>query len=261
MIELLQFRHSPYNEKVRWALDLKGVAHRRRSLLPGPHLITVRRLTGRTTTPVLMDDGRPIDESARIVEWLDARYEKPALLPRDPALREEALRIQRWFDDEITPRLRRAVLDALLRQPSYFARMFADGAPAWKRRAYALAVPLAAPVVRKGNGISGAAAVEDGLRAASEALDFVAERSRATGYLVGDAFSLADVTAAATLATVVRPLASPMACPQPVGSAFRALMDRFADHPGAAWVRAIYARHRGATTDFDGSSATTGAPR
>jgi hypothetical protein len=27
MIELLQFRHSPYNEKVRWALDLKRVPH------------------------------------------------------------------------------------------------------------------------------------------------------------------------------------------------------------------------------------------
>jgi glutathione S-transferase len=259
MIELLQFRHSPYNEKVRWALDLKGVAHRRRSLLPGPHLVTVRRLTGHTMTPVLVHDGSPIDGSARIIEWLEARYQAPALLPAEQVLRAEALRIQRWFDDEITPRLRRAVLDALLRQPSYFACLFAEGAPVWKQRAYALAVPLAAPVVRKGNGITGPAAVEDGLKAANEALDFVAERGRATRYLVGKAFSLADVTAASTLATVVRPLASPMSCPQPVASGFRALMDRFANHPGAEWVRAIYARHRGSSADFDGSSATTGA--
>ena len=74
MIELLQFRHSPYNERVRWALDLKRVPHRRRGLLPGPHLATVRRLTGRTTTPVLRHDGQPIVGSARIIEWLDARY-------------------------------------------------------------------------------------------------------------------------------------------------------------------------------------------
>jgi len=256
MIELLQFRHSPYNEKVRWALDLKRVPHRRRSLLPGPHLATVRRLTGRTTTPVLLHDGQPIDGSARIIEWLDARYAVPALLPDDPALRDEALRIQRWFDDEITPRLRRVVLDALLRQPSYFARIFADGAPAWKQRAYALAVPLAAPLVRRGNGITGPASIEDGVRAANEALDFIAERGGATGYLVGASFSVADLTAASTLATVVRPTASPMSCPQPVSSGFRALIDRFAEHPGASWVRAIYARHRAATTDFDGPSAT-----
>jgi glutathione S-transferase len=42
MIELLQFRHSPYNEKVRWALDLKRLPHRRRSLLPGPHMGVVK---------------------------------------------------------------------------------------------------------------------------------------------------------------------------------------------------------------------------
>jgi glutathione S-transferase len=51
MIELLQFRHSPYNEKVRWALDLKRVPHRRRSLLPGPHMGVVKKLTGRATSP------------------------------------------------------------------------------------------------------------------------------------------------------------------------------------------------------------------
>ena len=46
MIELLQVRHSPYNEKVRWALDAKRVPHRRRSLLPGPHMGGVTTLTG-----------------------------------------------------------------------------------------------------------------------------------------------------------------------------------------------------------------------
>ena len=32
----------------------------------------------------------------------------------------------------------------------------------------------------------------------------------------------------------------------------KALMERYADHPGAQWVRRIYAAHRGATADFDG---------
>jgi hypothetical protein len=31
-------------------------------------------------------------------------------------------------------------------------------------------------------------------------------------------------------------------------------MERYAAHPGAAWVRAIYAKHRGARCDFDGAS-------
>ena len=45
-----------------------------------------------------------------------------------------------------------------------------------------------------------------------------------------------------------------MSCPQPVARGFRKLMDRHVDHPGAAWVRRIYERHRGAQRDFDGPS-------
>jgi len=254
MLELLQFRHSPYGEKVRWALDLKHVPHRRRSLLPGPHMATVKRLTGHTFTPVLLHDGTALDGSARILDWLEAHCAAPALMPADPALRDEAQRIQRWFDEDLTPRIRRPVLEALLQQPGYFARIFADGAPAAKRLAYACVVPFAAPLVRKGNGITGADAVEDGLRAATAGLDFVAARSAATGYLCGRAFSVADLTAASTLAVLIRPVDSPMACPQPVARSTRELMDRYAGHPGAAWVRRMYSQHRGARCDFDGPS-------
>jgi glutathione S-transferase len=254
MIELLQFRHSPYNEKVRWALDLKQVPHRRRSLLPGPHLATVRKLTGHTHTPVILADGQAIDGSARILEWLEARWPQPALMPAEAAQRAEALRIQQWFDEDLTPRIRRTVLDALLHQPIAFAGVFADGRPPLQRRAYAMAVPLAAPLIRKGNGITGPASVEDGLQAARQALDFVAERGGAEGCLVGDRFSLADLTAGATLAVLAQPPDSPMAGPQPHGAAFAALLQRFAAHPGIAWTRQLYARHRGASRDFDGPS-------
>jgi glutathione S-transferase len=254
MIELLQFRHSPYNEKARWALDLKHVPHRRRSLLPGPHMATVRKLTGRTHTPVLLADGQALDGSADILQWLETRWPQPALFPAGAADRAEALRIQQWFDDDLTPRIRRSVLDALLRQPTAFADVFGDGRPALQRLAYACAVPLAAPLIRKGNGIDGPARVADGHRAAEQALDFVAQRAGADGYLAGQAFSLADLTAGATLAVLAQPPDSPMAGPQPCGAAFAALLQRFAAHPAIAWTRQLYARHRGASRDFDGPS-------
>ena len=254
MIELLQFRHSPYNEKVRWALDIKRVPHRRRSLLPGPHVATVRKLTGHTHTPVIVADGQAIDGSARILEWIEARWPQPALFPTDATERAEAQRIQQWFDEDLTPRIRRAALDALLRQPTAFAGVFGDGRSQVARLAYACAVPLAAPLVRKGNGIAGEASVEDGLRAAQQALDFVAERAGDDGYLVGARFGLADLTAGSTLSVLAQPPGSPMAGPQPYGAAFAALLQRFAAHPAIAWTRQLYARHRGASGDFDGPS-------
>jgi glutathione S-transferase len=254
MIELLQFRHSPYNEKARWALDLKQVPHRRRSLLPGPHVATVRKLSGHTHTPLILADGQAIDGSARILQWLEERWPQPALFPAGAADLAEALRIQQWFDDDLTPRIRRSVLDALLQQPKAFADVFGDGRPALQRLAYACAVPLAAPLIRKGNGIDGPASVADGHRAAEEALDFVARRAGADGYLVGNAFSLADLTAGSTLAVLAQPPDSPMAGPQPFGAAFADLMQRFAAHPAIAWTRQLYRRHRGARRDFDGMS-------
>lgn len=254
MLELLQFRHSPYNEKVRWVLDLKRIAHRRRSLLPGPHVPIVRRLTGRTQTPVLVHGRIATDGSADIIAWLELGNAVPPLLPSDRLEREEVLRIQHWFDDDLTPRIRRPVLAALLANPRYFARVFGEALSPIAQAAYALVVPLAAPLVRKGNGITGDAALDDGLHAAQEALNFVAERSHATGYLVGATFTLADITAASSLATLVRPTDSPMECPEPVGEAFQALMAQFTGHPGAQWVRTIYAKHRGAKRDFEGES-------
>ncbi|MEE8556725.1 MAG: glutathione S-transferase N-terminal domain-containing protein [Myxococcota bacterium] len=72
--ELLQFPYSHFNEKARWALDLKRVPHTRRSLLPGPHAVTVQRLTGQTTVPVLRLGEEIIDGSARIIDTLEKHW-------------------------------------------------------------------------------------------------------------------------------------------------------------------------------------------
>jgi hypothetical protein len=39
-----QFRAWHFNEKVRWALDWKWIAHTRRTLLPGWHIPRVPRI-------------------------------------------------------------------------------------------------------------------------------------------------------------------------------------------------------------------------
>jgi glutathione S-transferase len=253
-MELFQFRYSPYNEKVRWALDFKRVPHTRRSLLPGPHLPVIKRMTGGTGTPVLRHKAGVVDGSARILDWLEQHHPSPALYPADPAERDEALRIQAWFDDDITPRIRRAVLSALLESPGYWAEVFGDGRSRLAKTAYGWLVPLAKPLICKGNGITGPASVADGYAAVGQALDFVAAR-RGAGYLAGDRFSLADLAAASTLAVAVDPGDSPMMRPRPMSAAFAALVQRFSAHPGASWVRDIYTRHRMATADFEGRSS------
>ena len=53
---LWHLKVSPYNEKVRWALDHKGVPHLRRAAMPGSHRSVARRLGTGDTFPVLVMD-------------------------------------------------------------------------------------------------------------------------------------------------------------------------------------------------------------
>jgi len=154
-IELLHFRFSPYNEKVRWALDLKRVPHLRRSLLPGPHFRTVRPLTGQSATPILRVEDRWIAGSSLILDILDARYPTPPLYPADPRLREEAIEVERVFDEELGPRVRRALLATLIEDAGYITRVFGGDKPAYIRLPYRLTFPFAKGLIARGNGITG----------------------------------------------------------------------------------------------------------
>jgi glutathione S-transferase len=80
--------------------------------------------------------------------------------------------------------------------------------------------------------------------ATEAALALVAKRSRETGYLVGDAFSIADLCAAALLAPSANPGDSPMEQPLPRPAKLASWLMRWNDHPGVAWVREMYRAHR-----------------
>jgi glutathione S-transferase len=245
-IELIQFRYSHFNEKARWGLDWKGVPHKRRSLLPGPHMPTVRRLTGQTATPVVRFGQRVVHGSARILEHLEARYPDPPLLPRDPAQRRRALEIQAHFDDVVGPAVRCALFSELLDEPDYLCAMFASGKPRLTRALYRASFPLAKPLMRKANGVTSRAAIDAAFDATNAALDFVAAEAGDRAYLAGSAFSVADLAAASLLAVCTNPDHPDMKRPEPMPESVRSWLARWDRHPGSAWVREMYARHRGA---------------
>src|SRR5919202_6681449 len=90
---------SHYNEKARWALDHKGVAHIRRAVTPGLQELTARRLRAGRTVPVLEMDGRAIGDSTKIVEAIELRWPAPPLYPADPEQRRRALDLEDYFDE------------------------------------------------------------------------------------------------------------------------------------------------------------------
>jgi glutathione S-transferase len=83
---LWQIEISHYSEKVRWALEYKGIDHVRRTPLPGTHIPIALALTrgAQPTVPVLTVDGRAIGDSTAIIAALEERYPEPPLYPEDP---------------------------------------------------------------------------------------------------------------------------------------------------------------------------------
>ena len=94
---LWQYSFSNYNEKARWALDYKGIRHRRRSIMPGGPLgLWMSR--GDRTLPVVDLDGRRVMDSTAIIAALEERQAEPVLYPPDPDERRRALELEDFFD-------------------------------------------------------------------------------------------------------------------------------------------------------------------
>jgi glutathione S-transferase len=244
-LELFQFRFSHYNEKVRWALDYKGLPHRRTDLLPGPHRSFVRKLTGTSQTPVLRMDTEYVAGSADIIERLELIFTAaPTLYPTDPQARGRALELARHFDFVVGPAARIAVFVAMLDTPDYVARLFSQGQQ-WQRRAmYRAVFPFVKGPIRRANGITGREAIADAERLLAQNMDSLAKLTYKSRYLAGGEFSVADLTAAALLAPVIDPPHPDMQKPQPLPARLAELTAKWQDHPAGRWVLDIYERHR-----------------
>jgi glutathione S-transferase len=241
--ELYQFSVSHFNEKARWALDYKKVEHVRHSLLPGPHKVKIKRMTGQEQVPVLRDAGRIVAGSAEIIDHLERQNGAAALYPADPATRERALAIQRRFDDEVGPAIRLAMFHELLEDQAYFVRMFTWDQPWLARTGYRAMFPLVKVLMSKEMRLT-AENAEKARAVTKDAFDFVARESAGSGYLAGDSFSVADLAAASLLAPGVEFERSPFRYPEPYSPVLRKWWARWGDHSGAEWVRTMFARHR-----------------
>lgn len=244
-IELLQFRHSHFNEKVRWALDYKGIEHVRTDLLPGPHRRLVQSLTGQTATPVLRLGNEYIAGSAQIIERLERAFpDTPRLIPADAQTRGRALEFQRHFDHILGPAVRVLVFAAMLDDRSYVPRLFSSTQPMPTRIVYQAVFPFMRKLIAKGNGLDRAHAVEQAERQVIDNMATLERYARRGPYLAGDGFSVADLTAAALIAPLVNPDHPDMSLPTPMPAPLAALIAHWRTHHAAQWALGMYTEHR-----------------
>lgn len=243
-IILHQFRASHFNDKVRWALAFKGLVHQRNTLLPGPHQGTIRKLSGQTSTPVLELDGRAIAGSAAIIDALEQRVPSPALYPADTKERQDALDIQSRFDRDLGPATRTIVFTVFVNELGYLARTFGGEASAVQRGVYRLVLSLVKPMMAKTNGVTDPENVKHCSVITQQALDWIAERTAQQKFLVGESFSVADLTAAALLSPIMQLEHPDMRPAAPVPAALEAMWSEWKNHPPIHWAKGIYRDHR-----------------
>ena len=102
MITLYQFATSPFTEKVRRALNYKGVAFAThevaRAKVPEGEYAAVSP-TGKF--PAIVDDGLSVWDSTDIVRHLEAKQTQPSLIPDDPREAALAHAIEEWADESL----------------------------------------------------------------------------------------------------------------------------------------------------------------
>jgi glutathione S-transferase len=81
------------------------------------------------------------------------------------------------------------------------------------------------------------------------ALDRLEAELQPSGYLVGDRFSVADLTAAALLTPIVMPKEFPYPMITPLPPAAQAYRDRYAGRRAFQWAEEMYRRHRGRSAE------------
>lgn len=208
MADLISLPYSPWSDKAKWALAVRGVDVRVRNYAPIVGEPRLRRLLGRwrgpVTVPVLVDGDTVLGDSLDIARWADARGDGPTLFPdnadveRYNALGERALACGRALS-----------LPRVMRDPDATAELVPGGL---RRRIG----PLASPVGRLGvwrtwRKHGGHRQPEDAHRQAFREIllqlraDLAASPSTATPKTLFATFTYADIVMAEAIAYLVPP--------------------------------------------------------
>jgi glutathione S-transferase len=243
VLKLLQFEMSHFCEKARWTLDYKRIAYEKDTLLPGFHVPRVKRLTGQQSVPVLEtpDEGY-VFGSDRIAAYAERIGSGPALYPANDALRREALALEERFE-AVGHHARRAMFGPLFEDRDFARRCMVGSAQGRQRSFYEKTFFATGRVITMVYALK-PDRIAASTQATVEALDFVEQHLAGRDYLVGDRFTIADLTAASLLIPVSFPKAAQVPLPDDRPAPVEQWLARFADHPTVAWTHAMFERHR-----------------
>jgi glutathione S-transferase len=238
---------SHYSEKARWALDYKEVPHKRRAVsAPGLHIPASMWLTrgASQTYPVLEIDGRRIGDSTEIIAVLEGRFPEPPLYPAGAEQRRRALELEDFFDEELGPHLRLLAFHELGKDPERFQTLIERTTPGPLTKVSGAAVAYARTYTGLRFGVKSEAAAEVARGKVIAALDRLDAELGSGEYLVGDSFSVADLTAASLFYPLVLPDEGPLPEEEAPPAGIESFREPLKQRVGYQWVEEMFRRHR-----------------
>jgi glutathione S-transferase len=244
LVRLYQFPISHYCEKVRWALDYKGIPHEINNLVPVWHVPTMLLLSRQTQVPVIEMEGRVIHGSTAILQSLEERFPAaPGLLPAGEGDRSKVDDIVELCDEKLGPHVRRACYYQVLKSSKLTYELLCDGQSTMRRIQLRASLPVVMKVMQKGMRIDNRGYLRS-LDHINQTLDELEKLLGKRKVFVGHTLSAADIACASLLAPLARPAGTIYAKTIVLPEGFQELLDAFNDRPIMTWTRQLYAQYR-----------------
>lgn len=241
---LITIPFSHYCEKARWALEVAGVPYTEEGHLPMFHYQATLRAGAKRTVPALIDGDRVIPDSTPIIAYAD-EHRPGALYPTDKGQREDALGIEDELDRQLGPATRRWLYFQLLDRKD-LDHILLDNVPSWEKLALRVTRPAAVMWLKRSLKIDAA-----GAERSREKIDEVFQNVGALlgdgrRYLIGDRFTVADLTFAALAGPILLPPQYGVTLPSldVLAPAARERVETWRRSPPGQFALRIYAEHR-----------------
>ena len=201
MLELHQFRHSPFCLKVRMALAAKKLKYRTVEITPAIGQIDIFQKTGQRKLPVLFDNEKIIHNSSSIIRHLEKIQTDPKLIPDNPKESSQAQIIENWADTTLAKSIKIVFLEELMRNPSLISYLYPNEISESMRKVF-VNIPI-----NIGSQISGLVNQKE-KETLKLNLNYIASSVEKEKFLIGKELSIADISVASQLSLLNFPTSS-----------------------------------------------------
>ena len=201
MLELHQFRHSPYCLIVRMALAAKKLEYRTVEITPAVGQIDIFQKTGQKKLPVLFDKETTIHDSSSIIRYLEKIEIEPKLIPEVLKEASQVQIIENWADTTLAKSIKIVFLEELTKNPILISSFF-DNEISDSMQKLLLNIPT-----KIASQISGLINQKE-KESLKLNLEYLSNLIDQENFLIGEKLSIADISVASHLSLLKFPNSS-----------------------------------------------------